>query len=72
MVTIETLDAAYEMHIKELKQINLMTDSQYRVFFRNFSIGKIDPGLTRDEVRNILISMITVNREISKRLKKDN
>lgn len=68
MVSLKALDKAYALHRRELKQIDLMTDNQYKCFYRNFTIGQIDPDLTRGQVKNILLSMIAVNRELYRKL----
>lgn len=69
MVSLKTLNAAYDLHRAELKQLDLMTDNQYKCFYRNFTIGQIDPDLSRGQVKNILLSMIAVNRELYRKFR---
>lgn len=70
MVTIDKLDAANVLHLKELRSIRKMTDVQYETFKKNFTLGILDPDLSRVEAMDLLISMITVNRNLRKRMMK--
>lgn len=68
MVTVDKLDAANAMHLRELRSLRKMTDGQYEAFKRNFTLGLLDPDLSRVEAMDLLISMITVNRNLKKRM----
>ncbi|PKK91665.1 MAG: hypothetical protein CVV64_03090 [Candidatus Wallbacteria bacterium HGW-Wallbacteria-1] len=68
MITCEKLDQINRDHARELKRLRAMTDSQYEGFKKNFTIGILDPELSRFEAIDILISMIAVNRKLRRGL----
>jgi|TARA_Y100000294_G_C8391800_1_gene271117 hypothetical protein len=60
-VTRDQLQYMKEQHLKELRLISKMTDRQFTVFKANFTLGRLDPAITRSEAKELLISMIAVN-----------
>ena len=61
LINREQLDFMKKQHIKELKLLRNMTDKQFEIFRKNFSLGKLDDKITRKEAIDILISMIALN-----------
>ena len=60
-LTLEELQESREEHVRELKRIEKMSDAQFEAFKRNFSLGFLDPSISRLEAIEILRSMICTN-----------
>jgi len=63
-VTCEKLDQINREHVREYRRLKSMTDIQYAGFKKNFTIGILDPELSRQEAMDILMSMIAMNRKL--------
>jgi len=61
VLTVEELKESVEDHVRELKRIEKMTDNQFEAFKRNFSLGFLDPSISRAEAIEVLKSMISTN-----------
>lgn len=60
-LTLEELEESRDDHVRELKRIEKMSDVQFEAFKRNFSLGFLDPSISRMEAIEILRSMICTN-----------
>lgn len=63
-LTLDELEKSRSEHVRELRRIEKMTDEQFEAFKRNFSLGFIDPSISRAEAIEILRSMICTNINI--------
>ena len=66
----EDLERSRREHIRELKKIEKMTDAQFEAFKRNFTLGELDPSISRREAIEVLRSMIMTNLSIEQAMKK--
>ena len=63
-ISLEDLDRSRKEHIRELRRIESMSDAQFEGFKRNFTLGVLDPSITRKEAMEVLRSMIMTNLSI--------
>ena len=62
-VTREQLKKMNKSHRIELRQLEHMSETQFQVFRKNFSVGCLD-GITKDEAHALLVSMLALNLEL--------
>ncbi len=65
-VTQEQLKKMNKLHRIELRQLDHMSESQFQVFKKNFSVGCLE-GITKSEAHALLMSMLTLNLELQNR-----
>ncbi len=70
-VTLEELEAARRRHVKELRQIEKMSDEEFEIFKKNFSLGSIDESITRSEALALLRSMIAINLQLQQEKRRE-
>ena len=63
-ISLEDLERSRKEHIRELRRIERMSDAQFEAFKRNFTLGVLDPSITRKEAMEVLRSMIMTNLSI--------
>jgi len=64
----EELERARLRHVRELKRIEQLTDEQFEVFRKNFSVGVYDARINRAQALEVLKSMILTNLSLQQRL----
>jgi len=62
-LTKEQLDKINRNHRWELKKIKAMSEAQFQVFKRNFSVGNLE-NITKIEAEELLTSMLALNLKI--------
>lgn len=61
--TLEQLEFMNKQHRKDLKLLKLMSNSQFKHFRKNISIGIFD-DMTKAEAYEILMSMLALNEHL--------
>ncbi len=62
-VTLEQLEKMNRMHRAELRKIKKMSETQFQVFKKNFSVGQLEK-ITKIEAEELLTSMLALNIQI--------
>lgn len=68
MPSLENLQKANQLHKKELRQLDKMTEAQFQIFKKNFSIGELE-GITKVEAKRLIMSMLTINLKLQEEVK---
>ncbi len=66
-VTNEDLRIARLRHLKELRLLEKMTDGEFQVFKKNFSLGLVDPDISRIRAMGLLRAMLETNMQLQDR-----
>ncbi|MBI4859636.1 MAG: hypothetical protein HY815_05155 [Candidatus Riflebacteria bacterium] len=66
ILSLQELERSRRQHIRELKLIERMTDEQFEIFKKNFSLGVCDPKIRRREAIEVLKSMILTNLSLQR------
>lgn len=55
------LERARLQHLRELRLLGRMSDGQFEAFKQNFSLGLMDPSISRQEAIELLRQMLMTN-----------